>query len=161
MNLSEAEYKRLLKQRNGTATAKQPKAARKNAMRAEMSAGRILRLEILVPIQVVSEMNQHEHWTVRHRRNKEQQSTFAAYWQVFARGLRIEPPCVIRLTRIGQNRMDDGNLGAAFKHVQDAIAASIGIDDGDERLRWEYHQITGSEERAVKVEFICEGGGAI
>lgn len=156
MNITEKQYKRLIRQRTKESASPRTTRPRQRTARAEMSVGRILRLEILVPIHVVSEMNQHEHWAVRHRRNTAQQQSFAAYWMAFARGIRIEPPCVIKLTRIGLNKMDDGNLGAAFKHVQDAIAKSIGIDDGDPRLRWEYHQITGSDEHAVKIEFICE-----
>lgn len=156
MNISEKQFRQIIRQRAKESASPRTARPRQQTARAEMTAGRILRLEILVPIQVVSEMNQHEHWAVRHRRNTAQQQSFAAYWMAFARGIRIEPPCVIKLTRIGLNRMDDGNLGAAFKHVQDAIAKSIGIDDGDPRLRWEYYQITGSDEHAVKVEFICE-----
>lgn len=47
----------------------------------------------------------------------------------------------------------DGNIGS-FKPVQDAIASSLGIDDGDPRIQWEYGQIqtNGQEGLLVKIE---------
>lgn len=48
----------------------------------------------------------------------------------------------------------DGNIGS-FKPVQDAIADSLGIDDGDPRISWEYgqQQTNGQEGLIVKIEF--------
>lgn len=46
---------------------------------------------------------------------------------------------------------DDGNV-AALKPLRDAIAASIGIDDGDKRIRFEYGQIETRGEQGVIVK---------
>ena len=50
---------------------------------------------------------------------------------------------------------DDGNV-AALKPLRDAIAASLGLDDADKRLRFEYSQCEtrGWEGVIVKVERI-------
>lgn len=51
-------------------------------------------------------------------------------------------------------RLDPDNLGHALKPIQDAIAAWLGLDDGDPRLRWEYGQVEtrGAQGVAVKIE---------
>lgn len=48
------------------------------------------------------------------------------------------------------------NLRSACKPLVDAIAASLGIDDGDNRIRWEYGQIEtrGQEGTAVRIEVL-------
>jgi hypothetical protein len=56
---------------------------------------------------------------------------------------------------VGHRRriLDDDNFVGACKHLRDAIAASLGIDDGDPRLRWEYsqHETRGAEGVAVTI----------
>jgi hypothetical protein len=46
---------------------------------------------------------------------------------------------------------DDGNV-AALKPLRDAIASSLGIDDGDGRIRFEYGQCETRAERGVIVK---------
>jgi hypothetical protein len=48
---------------------------------------------------------------------------------------------------------DDGAISAA-KPLRDAIAHSLGMDDGDRRIRWEYGQCEtrGAEGVIVKIE---------
>ena len=57
---------------------------------------------------------------------------------------------------VGHRRriLDDDNFVGACKHLRDAIAASLGIDDGDPRLRWEYgqHETRGAEGVAVTIQ---------
>jgi len=109
---------------------------------------------IHIPLQLVSEANQREsHWA-KHRRKKGQQEIAAAY-------LRQENIDGLRPTRIGLTRvvpasgkhagklMDDDNLAGCFKHVQDAIAKELGMDDGD--IKWSYHQIRHGLEHFVDV----------
>lgn len=49
---------------------------------------------------------------------------------------------------------DADNNVASFKNVQDSIAATLGIDDGDPRIQWEYGQIqtNGEQGLLVKIE---------
>lgn len=68
----------------------------------------------------------------------------------------IRPGCTITVTITAylELRIDPDNLAHALKPLQDAIADWIGIDDGDERVRWEYGQVEtrGSTGTVVKVE---------
>lgn len=63
---------------------------------------------------------------------------------------------VIRVTLIAviRRRLDDDNLAGACKPLRDAIAMTLGIDDGSERLTWEYGQTLtrGSEGVVVRIE---------
>ena len=52
-------------------------------------------------------------------------------------------------------KLDTDNLIGGVKYLQDAIAASLGIDDGDdERISFEYSQHigTGRQGTLVKIE---------
>lgn len=41
-------------------------------------------------------------------------------------------------------RCDDDNITAGCKPLRDAVAASLGLDDGDPRLIFRVHQVVGS-----------------
>lgn len=108
-----------------------------------------------IPIKVESESNLREHWRAKHGRKKKQQAaTLLCMRQVFR---PAAPPFMVRLTRVAPKRyprrLDPGNLEGSFKHVQDAIAAELGVDDGDaSKIRFSYHQRTDGDEYAVQVE---------
>ncbi len=61
---------------------------------------------------------------------------------------------VVSLVGFRRRALDDDNFVGACKHLRDAIAARIGMDDGDPRLRWEYGQqeTRGAEGVLVKIE---------
>jgi len=105
-----------------------------------VQGGKILSIAFTVPLKVVSEANQHEHWTKKHHRNQDQQSTINNYWPLSVSAIPVALPCSIELTRIGIGRMDSDNLAGAFKHVRDAIARLIGVDDGSDLIEWRYAQ---------------------
>lgn len=48
-----------------------------------------------------------------------------------------------------KRRLDDDNLQGACKPLRDAVAASLGIDDGSKRLTFEYHQIHSTDEGVI------------
>lgn len=50
-----------------------------------------------------------------------------------------------------RRRMDSDNLIGSLKPLRDAIAQSIGIDDGDPRIRWEYAQAQVKHTQGVSV----------
>lgn len=58
------------------------------------------------------------------------------------RGMELpEPPIVVHITRVGPAKLDDDNLQSACKYVRDAIAAIIGVDDGNTwAYQWKYYQ---------------------
>lgn len=61
---------------------------------------------------------------------------------------------VVSLVVFRRTPVDDDNLSGGLKWLRDAIARSLGIDDGDRRVRFEYAQLatTGREGTAVKIE---------
>lgn len=102
----------------------------------------IQHLDFQVPIRTVSEANQREHWAERRKRKIGQQEEMMAVLHNNLLGRKIEFPCLVKLTRIGPKAMDKDNLAGSFKHVQDAIARKLEVDDGDtEKVTWEYHQM--------------------
>lgn len=109
----------------------------------------------VMPVRVVSEANEREHWRTRHNRKKAQQEELRKWWQAANAYVlsSVSLPCTVRLLRIGPKRLDSDNLAGSFKHVQDAIAREIGVDDGDERVKWEYEQCAvGKRVYQVRVE---------
>ncbi len=116
-----------------------------------------VQLAFSMPVKVVSEANLREHWRTRHGRKKKQQEALRKAWSVAlsesCQFVLWQTPCVVRLVRVGPRKLDSDNLAGSFKHVQDAIAREIGIDDGDERIKWEYAQApVGKRAYQVRVE---------
>lgn len=111
-------------------------------------------IDFQIPVRVISEANQREHWTVKNRRKKEQQVTTAVAFLNNVRRSNINFPCVVKLTRIAPKALDSDNLAGSFKHVQDEIARKLGIDDGDAgKVIWEYAQMpVRIRQYSVKVE---------
>ncbi|MBU6278581.1 MAG: hypothetical protein KGN78_05000 [Actinomycetales bacterium] len=94
-------------------------------------------------MKLISEANQREHWAIKNKRKKAQQRAVELTW--LAGRYRVAPPVCITLTRVGVRRLDPDNLAGSCKHVQDALAKCIGVDDGDFRkVRWIYEQRKGS-----------------
>jgi len=91
-------------------------------------------------IRTVSEANTPEHWSKRRLRKVRQQSDFVYTWRQYK--AVVTPPATITFTRYSLKTMDTDNLAGAFKHVRDALAREIGIDDGDTRVTWKYGQET-------------------
>lgn len=95
-----------------------------------------------VPTKLVSEANMREHWAIKNKRKKSQQRAVELVW--LAQRIRVAPPVVVHLTRVGVRKLDSDNLAGSCKGVRDQIAKLIGVDDGDERkVRWEYSQRKG------------------
>lgn len=64
---------------------------------------------------------------------------------------------VVSLVQFRKSLLDDhDNARAACKPIVDAIAASLGVDDGDRRIKWQYGQIETRGEQGVmlKIELI-------
>ena len=112
-----------------------------------------------VPVRLISESNQREHWRARHKRKKDQQEMVSAAWP---RRARVSLPCVVTLTRVGPKRLDSDNLAGSFKHCQDFLAKLLKVDDGDvANVMWQYKQEpVGKREYRLKVR-IRYGEGVI
>lgn len=106
----------------------------------------------VLPVRVASESNQRGHWTATHARKNRQQG---AAGPVLA--LLGAPPTgdlTVTLTRVYAGRcrpFDSGNREGAFKHVQDQVAAWLGVDDGARSLTWRYREERGAA-HGVRVE---------
>jgi hypothetical protein len=137
--------------------AKPKRPARKS--RAVLTAGGPRWSVVLRPAcRVVSEANRREHWAAQHRRATTQKRAVELAWALspmklpeFPRHQTVATPCVVTLEHVGPE-MDGDNLQRAFKAVRDALAALIGVDDGDPRLSWVYRQRTGPAGIVVTIE---------
>jgi hypothetical protein len=100
---------------------------------------------VVLPIRVVSEANQREHWAKKASRAKAQRSIVRLAVGAHLRSRSLHgsalAPVVVSFTRIGPRKLDMDNLAGSFKHVQDGVCDALGIDDGDEaRIRFRYGQ---------------------
>ena len=68
-----------------------------------------------------------------------------------------EPPLVVTITRGGPKRLDNDNATASAKHVRDAIATWLDVDDGDDRVR--YLPVV-QERGSYVVTVVVQPGGA-
>lgn len=88
-------------------------------------------VSVFVPLRLVSEANQREHWSRRHRRAAEQKQLVLLALRARSRG-RPRLPCRVEITRIAPKPIRDGdNLHGSAKHVRDAVAHFLGVDDAD------------------------------
>lgn len=46
----------------------------------------------------------------------------------------------VTIVRCGLRRADDDNIGYSYKSLRDAISHSLGVDDGDKWVHWQYGQ---------------------
>lgn len=109
---------------------------------------------VKLPIRLHNPLNgNREHWTkIAKRRKEERQAAYLAFHNFH---ICIDPlPLKITLTRIAPRLFDDDNLGAAFKSIRDGIADRLNIDDGSDKIKFEYQQRKGKvREYAVEIEF--------
>lgn len=78
-----------------------------------------------------------------------------------SRNNRCGTNCVsaqVTLVAVRQKRLDDDNLAGGFKALRDAIAESLGIDDGDERIEWIYRQQVGPKPHGTIVMITTQKG---
>lgn len=59
---------------------------------------------------------------------------------------------IITLVACRHRLLDSDNNAASFKPLRDAVAETIGIDDGSNRIRWEHEQIETKGEQGVIVK---------
>lgn len=107
------------------------------------------KLDVVLPIRTLSEMNNRDHYMVRAKRFKAQK-TFIKF-SIGHKLKNIELPCVIELTRIGKRNLDEDNLASSFKAIVDQICDCIlpglapGQSDSNEKIKIVYKQEKGKE----------------
>ena len=117
------------------------------------------KIEWTLPIKILSEANNTDHWTKKRKRITLQHKWIWHTWNNSQQDIQM--PCLIILTRIAPRELDYDNLVHAFKHIRDAVAnicypgLAPGQADSKKDLSWEYKQEKGSpKEYAVKIEII-------
>lgn len=107
-----------------------------------------------LPIRLVSEANAHEHYRVRSKRARAQGQAVGLVCRVPLRyALRDHGALAVTITRIAPRELDSDNLQGSGKHVRDAVASVLGIDDRDKRVTWIVKQEKGkAKEYAVRIE---------
>lgn len=136
------------------AKTKNSAAKAKETIKYESINGRV---SVDIPLRTKSEANCAEHWTVRHKRHKRQQTLVAIALKPVLPQIHL--PCKLTLTRLAPHKLDKhDNLPMSFKYIVDAICAVItgnfvaGQADGDERIDIAYDQIA-SKEYGIKITF--------
>ena len=88
-------------------------------------------------LRLVSELNQHEHHWLRVKRAAAHHEAVTVHL-----GPRRSPmpPAVVTITRLAPGSLDSDNLQGSAKHVRDAVAAWLGVDDRDPRVTWRVAQ---------------------
>ena len=110
-------------------------------------------IEVQIEMRVVSMANLRMHWAVKAKTVKSQrQRAFNALCGV---GAPPALPVTIVMTRVAPRPLDGDNLQAAFKAVRDGVADWLGVDDGDQRLDWQYCQRSaGVKVYQVEIEVV-------
>lgn len=123
-------------------------------MDCEISDGKVT---LILPIRTVSEANNFDHWTKKHKRHRLQQRIVGLTLNPARQNVKF--PCQIKLTRYAPRKLDKhDNLPISMKYILDACCAIItgnfkaGRADDDDRISICYDQVTSSE-YFVKVEF--------
>lgn len=103
----------------------------------------IYRFEL--PIKLLSEANNTDHWTKKRKRKLIQKNYIDLYCKNDI--TKISLPCSVSLIRYAPRQFDDDNLIISFKSIRDHIAQILipntkpGQADGDKRIKWLYNQI--------------------
>jgi len=118
--------------------------------------GPVLTAVVTVPgVAVVAEANCRDHWAVKRRRILAQQAATLTALVALGRDvrdrMRAARTVTVRFVRIGGKWMDSDNLVGGFKAIRDALAMWLLVDDGSDRLRWEWPAQEGGE-RGFRVE---------
>ncbi len=111
---------------------------------------------ITVPVRLLSEANNTDHWTKKHKRRKNIKFNITSVWNM---GLirNVKLPVLITLTRLAPLTLDDDNLVAAFKGARDVVADLLkpglapGRADGTSEIAFEYRQ-QKSKEYGIRID---------
>lgn len=120
-----------------------------------------MRVQIEIPVTIVSEMNRRDGWRARKRRFDAQVMALHYAWtsertrNPVTLAQLVTLPVSVLLTRIAPQRMDDDNLRSGWKGLRDYIASRLERDDADPSIRWDYDQEKG---RGYAARVVIERG---
>ena len=84
---------------------------------------------VITPLRLASEANRSGKFRAYLGRKSAVKAAVASAFEGVA--VPVQLPVTVTLTRLGGRKLDPDNLANSFKHVQDGVAAWLGIDDGD------------------------------
>ena len=112
-------------------------------------------IRIKLPIRLISEANNTDHWTKKHKRKKDIAKKLRSNLPNLS---NCHLPCKVTLIRVAPRRFDYDNLVISFKYIRDFLAnllvpgLAAGRADDDERIEWCYEQVRGeAKEYAIIV----------
>jgi len=98
-------------------------------------------MKIELPLKTVSLLNMREHWRRAATRKADHRLTTTVMLNGTA---KPDLPVVVTFTRNAPGTLDaHDNLPSSMKHICDAVAQWLGIDDSDPRVTWKYAQKRG------------------
>lgn len=98
-----------------------------------------------------NQWDSHTHWPCRHKAKQEKSIAGIEVLRILNRATpRL--PLKISMTYTGPKKLDNDNLSGAFKHVRDATATVLNVDDGDERVEWVPPTQTWGKKYHVRIE---------
>lgn len=97
-------------------------------------------------LKTVSEQNLREHWRSRSARTKHQKEVVTLALNTALAAIQdLQFPLVVVLTRVSPGMgLDTDNMVSSQKHVRDAVAEVLGIDDRDTMVEWKVQQRKGA-----------------
>lgn len=118
-------------------------AAARPAPAPVVAPGSEVRAAVTVPgVKVVGEANRRDHWAVRRRRAMGQKAATHAALVTLGPDVRdrfrAAATVTVRFVRIGGKKLDSDNLVGGFKAIRDQLAKWLQVDDGSDRLRFEW-----------------------
>jgi len=103
---------------------------------------KLTHVNVLIPIQAVSEANAREHWRVKAKRVREQKDWVALKLLEISPKASFQLPAEVSFTRYGIRDLDSDNLAGSFKAIRDAVALWLGCGDGpSDPVVWLYAQL--------------------
>ena len=107
-------------------------------------------------MKIVSVANMRLHWAVKAKLTRDQRTRTRMSWAAVSQSSGLEMlPVTVVLTRVAPRRLDGDNLQSGFKAVRDGVADWLGVDDGDQRLDWQYCQRSaGVKVYRVEIEVV-------
>jgi hypothetical protein len=116
--------------------------AERVAIAKAAAIGGELVLVVELPIRTISEINAHQHWSKTYQQVGKQRRAIEMAVRAHAnsRGIKVSPPCAVRIVRRAPDLLDTDNLRSATKHAQDAVADWLRINDRSSAVLWDSDQ---------------------
>ena len=110
-------------------------------------------ISVRVPQLVPATLNSREHWAAKAARVKHERAMVR-----LVLSSRTPPPLpvVVMLVRCAPRLLDDDNAVGSMKAARDEVAAWLGVDDRDPRVRW---NVTQAKTPKLRQGTIIEIGG--